>query len=160
MDRATHDEYIIYCVSKDTIQDTAETLLTHRKQGFTGDMYARYFECYGILQAVYLQQDAIWALHKLFVGAAPDLSAMPDWNRIRDLRNDTAGHPVGRRRFLNRNAIAYDRVNYSWWPEGDRFPKSEDVPLGSLLDGYATEAASVLEDIHVELKRSCTAKHT
>lgn len=159
MDRATHNDYVIYCVSKDTIQDTAETLLAHRQQGFTENMYARYFEYYGILQAVYLQQDAICALYRLFLGAAPDLSAKHNWDRIRNLRNDTAGHPVGTRHFLNRNAIGYDRVNYSWWVEGDRHPQSEDVSLGSLLDGYANEAAAVLNGVHVELDRSCATKH-
>lgn len=159
MERATHNEYITYCVAKDTIQDTAETLLTHRQRGFSGDMYARYFEYYGILQAIYMQQDAIRALYSLFVGAAADVSGKPSWNRLRSLRNDTAGHPVGRRRFLNRNAIGYDRVNYSWWLEGERFPKSEDVPLASLLDSYAAEAADLLARVHDELERSCTTKH-
>jgi hypothetical protein len=157
---ASHDEYIIYCVSKDTIQDTAETLIVHRQQGFSGDLYAQYFEYYGILQAVYLQQDAIWALHRLFIGNEPDLSTRPSWSRIRDLRNDTAGHPVGRRRFLNRNAIGYGRVNYSWWPEGDRLPRSEDIALGALLDSYAGEAAAILEDVYAELERTCVTKHT
>ena len=160
MDRASHDEYVVYCVAKDTIQDTAETLLTHRQRGFTENVYARYFEYYGILQAVYIQQDAIWALHRLFVGNEPNVSDKPHWNRIRDLRNDTAGHPVGRRRFLNRNAIGYDKVNYSWWTEGDRYPKSEDVALASVLDGYADEATDVLNDVYVELERSCATKHT
>jgi hypothetical protein len=110
-------------------------------------MYARYFEYHGILQAVYIQQDAVGALYRLFFGTSQDRKNAPNWNRMRDLRNDTAGHPVGRRRFLNRTAVGYDKVTYSWWSEGDRFPKSEDVPLGSLLDGYALEAATVMQAI-------------
>lgn len=160
MDRASHDEYVIYCVSKDTIQDTAETLLTHRQQGFSENLHARYFEYYGILQATYLQPDAIWALHRLFIGREPDLSTNPSWSRLRGLRNGTVGHPVGRRRFLNRNAIGYNRVNYSWWPEGDRYPKSEDVALGALLDDYEAEATLVLIAIFEELERSCATKHS
>jgi len=159
-DRATHDEYITYCVAKDTIQDTGETLLVHRQRGFSSDQYERYFEYYGILQAVYMQQDAVSALHRLFVGAALDVSDKASWSQIRDLRNDTAGHPVGRKRFLNRNAIGYDRVNYSWWPEGSRFPKSEDIALAKLMDSYATEAAEVLEQLSQELELVCATKHT
>lgn len=159
-DRATHGDWIVYCVAKDTIQDTAETLLTHRGKGFSTDVYARYFEYYGILQAAYLQQDAVFALYRLFFKKAPDVTGAHNWNRLRDLRNDTAGHPVGRRRFLNRHAIGYDNVSYSWWNEGDRHPRSEDVPLGTPLDGFADEAASLLEDIHAELERSCATKHT
>lgn len=158
--RSTHAEYIAYCISMDTIQDTAETLITHRRHGFSLNMYAKYFEYYGILQAVYIQQDAIGELYRLFFGTSQDRKNAPNWNRMRDLRNDTAGHPVGRRRFLNRNAVGYDKVTYSWWSEGDRFPKSEDVPLGSLLDGYALEAAAVMQNIHAHLERSCTTNHT
>lgn len=158
--RATHDEYITYCVAKDTIQDTGETLMVHRQRGFSPDRYERYFEYYGILQAVYMQQDAVSALHKLFVGAALDVADKASWNQIRGLRNDTAGHPVGRKRFLNRNAIGYDRVNYSWWPEGSRFPKSEDIALATLMDSYAAEATEVLKQLNQELELVCAAKHT
>lgn len=158
-DQATHDEFVMYCVAKDTVQDTAETLLVHRQRGFTKDMYERYFEYYGILQAIYMQQDSIAALYKLFVGQPLDIRNRPNWCRIRELRNATVGHPVGRRRFLNRNAIGYQGVNYSWWPEDSRFPKSETVPLAQLLDAYTNEATDALEHIHAELDRVCRDKH-
>lgn len=96
-----------YCVAKDTIQDTAEGLLAHRKHGFVDDVYRRYIEYYGVLQAVYMQQDAIEAIFNLFMTPEKiDFAGLPRWGKLRDLRNDTVGHPVGRLKRLNRNAIA------------------------------------------------------
>jgi hypothetical protein len=158
-DRATHDQYVTYCVTKDTILDTAETLLVHRKKGFVKDIYERYIEYYGVLQAVYMQQDAICALHRLFVKTELELSDMSNWKQVRELRNLTVGHPVGRKRFLSRNVISYDRVNYLWWPKGNRFPKSENVSLATVIDDYAAEAAVVLERLHVVLESECAELH-
>jgi len=158
-DSATHDQYVTYCVAKDTIQDTAETLLVHRRNGFAADICERYVEYYGVLQAVYMQQEAICALYRLFIGTNLEVAASPCWQQVRNLRNETAGHPVGRKRFLNRNAIGYDRVNYLWWPEGSRYPKSEDVALAALIDGYTTEAASILERLHLTIESECAVKH-
>lgn len=42
--KATHDALIVYCVAKDTVQDTAEALLQHRQKGFTSDSYAKDIE--------------------------------------------------------------------------------------------------------------------
>ena len=79
------------------IEDTAEAVLSHREHGFTDDVYRRYIEYYGVLQAVYMQQDAIEALFALFMKPDKiDYTVLPNWQTLRDLRNSTVGHPVGR----------------------------------------------------------------
>lgn len=159
---ASHGDFERYCIAKDTIQDTGESLLAHREKGFSSDIYLRYVEYYGLLQAIYMQQDAIQALHRLFM-APPDLDYKPlqNWNALRDLRNDTAGHPVGRLKRLNRSQIAYDRVNYMRCPTNDISSwESYNVHLSKLLDGYDVEAANILEAIWPCLETDCKAKHT
>lgn len=151
-----------YCIAKDTIQDTAEGLLEHRKQGFTDDVYRRYIEYYGVLQAVYMQQDAITALFKLFMTPeAIDFDALPNWCELRALRDDTVGHPVGRLKRLNRNGIAYNCVNYQWCP-GTNISSwgSKNVNLAALLDKYDPEAANVLESIFRRLQAESEMKHS
>lgn len=154
--------YEKYCIAKDTIQDTAEGLLAHREQGFVDDVYRRYIEYYGVLQAVYMQQDAIEALFNLFMASGKiDFAALPNWQKLRDLRNDTAGHPVGRLKRLNRNVIAYNCVNYQWCPGTDVSSwGSKDVNLAALLDEYDSEAAGVLESIFRRLETECSTKHS
>lgn len=156
---ATHKQYITYCVAKDTIQDTAETILAHRARDFSSDVWDRYLEYYGVLQAAYMQQDTINALHKLFLGSNINFGTLEHWKDLRDFRNDTVGHPVSRQRFLNRNIISYEVVNYSAWPSDTQVPESENVALGSLIDGYANEASNVLETVHDNLVQSCYSGH-
>jgi hypothetical protein len=158
----TPDEFEVYCIAKDTIQDTAETLLAHRERGFVPDVYRRYVEYYGILQAIYIQQDAIDALFKLFMASRVlDFSLLPKWQFLRELRNDTVGHPVGRRKRLNRNIIGYDRVNFMSCPGNEMHSwKSTDVNLACVLEAYEGEAAGVLESVADELASVCRTKHT
>jgi len=157
---ATHDEFVKYCISIDTIQDTAESLMAHFKRGFVIDVSDRYIEYYGILQAVYMQQDAILAIYNLFTGQKLDVSNRVAWGKIRDLRNETAGHPVGRKRFLNRNIISYENVNYYWWPKNTKLPKSADVPVGEYISCYASEATEILEMLYKYLEENCETQHT
>jgi hypothetical protein len=158
----SHTDFERYCIAKDTIQDTAEALLVHREQDFVDDVYRRYVEYYGVLQAVYMQQDAIEALFNLFMTPGTiEFAALPNWQKLRDLRNDTAGHPVGRLKRLNRGVIAYDCVNYQWCPDQKVSSwKSKDVNLAALLDAYDPEAAGVLDSVFRRLEAECAAKHT
>jgi len=150
-----------YCIAKDTIQDTAEGLMAHREQGFVNDVYRRYIEYYGVLQAVYMQQDAIKTLFKLFMTPEQiDFAILPNWQGLRNLRNDTVGHPVGCLKRLNRNGISYGNVNYLWSPGTDMSAwVSKDVNLAALLDAYDSEAAGVLDAIFCRLEEECALKH-
>lgn len=150
-----------YCVAKDTIQDTAEAVMSHREQGFTVNVYRRYVEYYGVLQAIYMQQDAIKALFELFmVPDKIDYSVLSNWQALRDLRNDTVGHPVVRLKRLNRNQIAYNCVNYQWCPKDKPCSwKSENINLGTVLNSYDCEAGGVLQSILARLEAECPTKH-
>lgn len=158
--KASDDSWATYCIAKDTILDTGETLLCHREKGFSKNGRERYIGYYGVLQAIYLQQDSILALHQLFLGKPlKTFQVLPNWQKLRNLRNDTAGHPVKQMKSVNRNIISYDLVNYQSWSKGKRFPSSEDVPLGRLLDAYDEEAADVLDKIHAHLELECDSQH-
>jgi hypothetical protein len=159
---SSHIDFERYCIAKDTIQDTAEALLAHRYQGFIDDMYRRYIEYYGVLQAVYMQQDAIEALFNLFMTPERiDYAVLQNWQTLRDLRNNTVGHPVGRLKRLNRSGIAYNHVNYLWCPNTKISSwGSKDVNLAARLDAYDSEAAFVLDSIYRRLEVECSTKHT
>lgn len=158
---ASHKDSERCCIAKDTIQDTGEALLAHRAAGFSGDGSRRYIEYYGVLQAVYMQQDSIIALHKLF-GPSGNIaySLYPAWSKLRDLRNHTVGHPVGNLRRLNRNCISYSQVNYQHLP-GDSVStwRSIDISLAIELDAYDQEAATILKAVVTKMANSCSGGH-
>ena len=144
-----------------TQSKTPQKPSSHREEGFIDDVYRRYIEYYGVLQAVYMQQDAIEALFNLLmIPEKIDFAALPNWQKLRDLRNNTVGHPVGRRKRLNRNGIAYGCVNYQWCPNVKVSSwKSTDVNLSALLDAYDSEAAGLLDSVFRRLETECATKH-
>ncbi len=62
------------------------------------DLDDRYLLVWGVLQAFIIQQDAIRELHNMFVAPVKKKgfkSEFKSWGELRDLRDATAGHPVG-----------------------------------------------------------------
>jgi hypothetical protein len=141
--------------------NAGEALLAHREKGFSSDIYLRYVGYYGVLQAVYMQQDAIQALYSLFMPLRNlDHEKLTYWNKLRGMRNDTVGHPVGRLQRLNRNQIAYDCVTYMRRPAKDVSSLlSNNVDLGAFLDEYDKEASDLLDAIGCYMEKECAGKH-
>ena len=81
------------CSSLDVIGDTEEALLWYQAKGSFENDGEAYIAVYGVLQALYLQQDAVIHLSQALGAEQPK---NPTLNRIRAIRNDTVGHPTNR----------------------------------------------------------------
>ena len=97
----------------DALLDTSQASCNY-EQAVTSNMGANLLTCYGFLQALYIQQDAVITLSR-----AVGLSWHPNSNerlkQIRDARNRLTGHPAlaGERenpRRLSSAIIAYDGI--------------------------------------------------
>ena len=107
------DEWNRYCVSIDTLGDTVEALTHFESEGFGKTIQEKYLRLYGVLQAVFLQQDSITNLYEIFVDKFENIILNIDyWKEIRELRNLTVGHPIEMKRagatkrcFINRLSI-------------------------------------------------------
>lgn len=76
----------------DALLDT-EFALSNVAQGIPADRQHAILACYGYLQALYIQQDAV-ALIWTALNLAGDPLADPKVRRVRELRNRIAGHPA------------------------------------------------------------------
>lgn len=162
----TEDQYFAFCVSKDWIQDTAEALIHHRASDFSSDPLKAYLEFWGVLQAVFVQQDAIKELWFSFEGTReldPQPALDSAWAELRDLRNLAVGHPVKNtqskiakaatapaRCVSGRQPRSYKRIPLTWYVDGSI--KNEAVDLGALIDRYDIEASAYLEKCHLKLE--------
>lgn len=81
------------CSSLDTIGDTELALDAYEQISEPTDPGALYLLVYGTLQALFLQQDAVTTLAE---SLQLDIEVDPLLNRIREIRNDAAGHPTKR----------------------------------------------------------------
>lgn len=79
------------CTAMDVLEDTQEALDAFLADSEREDAGEMYLATYGVLEALYLQQDAIQS-----IGTALNLpqSRNSDLMRIRGYRNDLAGHPI------------------------------------------------------------------
>ena len=154
------DRFAQYETAMLLIQDTIEALWTHRRRDFSKSSMAAYIEVWGVMQAVFIQQDALLELATAVGAATPQTG--PAWGAIRDLRNVLVGHPINKRSpgktplraFMGRQPKSYRDLTYELWDaEADRttFPR---VDLGQMLDDYETEAASHLAAVLSHMRQT------
>ena len=83
------------CSSLDVIEDCDLAITAYIDGDFGTDHGEKYLKLYGILQALFLQQDAVANLCES-LGLPNGLSSHPKLKDIRDIRNDSVGHPTKR----------------------------------------------------------------
>jgi len=140
---ASEDQYFAFCAAKDWIQDTSEALLAHRTSDFSLDPFKAYIEFWGVLQAVFIQQDAIKQFWYSLTGAHelnPKPSQESAWDEIRELRNLSVGHPTYNRHsktakaaketartVSGRQAKSYQHIQVSVYVAGNVLTKNVEL---------------------------------
>ncbi len=100
--REDRDNWDRICSSSDVINDTMRAIGSYVKSDYPNkDVGLQYLSVYGLLQALYLQQDAVEDMFKTLRKCYPRQSQKflykwsDDLEKIRQLRNETTGHPTG-----------------------------------------------------------------
>lgn len=88
------------CSSLDVIDDTLLTIESYRNSDFPDDPGIKYLFIYGILQALFLQQDALSHLSESF---EVEYEVGDNLKKVREIRNAAIGHPTK----LNRKGEIY-----------------------------------------------------
>ena len=149
------------CVSLDTLQDTEEMIQYFRESEFPKDMRGKFLAIYGLLQALFVQQDAL-----VNANAALELPKItihtdfPDMHAIREIRNDVAGHPTNRGNRekpegctyiqLAREGLSKSSFKYVTW-NNEINGKMMDVDIMKNLDKQHEEVIKGLNNISMEL---------
>lgn len=114
--RKNHDQFNGICSSLDVIGDTELAIDYFLKiNSFDARKVGKsYILVYGIFQALYLQQDAVVYLYKLFVGEDVEYKDYK-LDKVREYRNNITGHPVERRftkfaHVINRGEISREGI--------------------------------------------------
>jgi len=83
------------CSSLDVIEDSDLAIDAYLNREFSKDDGEKYLRLYGVLQALFLQQDAVTNLCES-LGLPNELITDPKLKEIRAIRNDSIGHPTKR----------------------------------------------------------------
>jgi len=134
------------CSAMDTIEDTEEAIVEYLENSEAevsiGGMYLR---VYGLLQAIYVQQDSFRSLC-----SALDYN-MIDFNKneLREARNNMVGHPTSRPYGINRpmtsNTILFE------YKFGDVSQKEKTYHLLELIRQYRTQVTDFFQNIEEHL---------
>jgi hypothetical protein len=93
------------CSSLDVIEDSDLAIDAYINSEFGKDDGEKYLRLYGVLQALFLQQDAVTNLCES-LGLPNNLITNPKLGEIRDIRNDSIGHPTKRGNYKSYHFIS------------------------------------------------------
>jgi hypothetical protein len=144
------------CSCLDTIGDTELAIAAYETWENPDSQGTAYLVVYGALQALFIQQDAVENLcQALNIAYARD----PLLDDIRELRNDSAGHPTKRGRgkgraynFLSRSSLTIGGFDLMTTYPGDRPPLFRHVSILSLIVKQKEILQNVLTEVLDKLK--------
>jgi hypothetical protein len=148
----------ILCSALDVLGDTQLAVESYLALPETDDTGTRYLLTYGILQVLFVQQDAVRHLLDVF---ELKYDTDPVLEAIREVRNKTTGHPASRpprkskhaepsSHFLVRNSLRKGGYRLmTSYPE--RKPDFEDVDILELIVKQRAEVRTALEQIWAAL---------
>jgi hypothetical protein len=145
----------------DTIQDTDHIIEAYVQKSFNNrsDTSFLYLLTYGLLQALYTQQDGVTNLYKI-IGIDLVKNDYPQLKRIRDIRNDCIGHP-SRRNPNGTSGPTYHRIvmvelSYEGFEYQSDYPKgrlvSTRVCFSDLIADQVTGVSSILVEVINKLR--------
>jgi hypothetical protein len=141
------DRWNKFCIAMDTLEDTNLAISAYTKLGLGGTDEGRYLHFYGVLQAVYVQQDTITSLIKLInVKPSSDNDQSSGWKTIREIRNHTAGHPVDRKTFVTRVNLEFGYVSLQ--TQHPDCIEQWGGALDLLISNYLADAIKILKELY------------
>jgi len=142
------------CSSLDVINDTALAIVAYEQGQFPKVDGEKYLRLYGLLQALFLQQEAVKHLSES-LGMPVDLSKYPKLMEIREVRNCSIGHPSKLDRPKNKpqsfhfvSRITINKLGFmllSFYENGQY--KSERVSITELLTNQAKYLSEILRGL-------------
>lgn len=162
------DGWHILCSSMDVIGDTTLAISNFRKKGIGSKDGEKYLRLYGVLQSIFLQQDAIKFLYKTIKNSCDNKNVLkkwgeclPDtWKEIRKYRNLIVGHPVDnssyeegktKRVMISRMTISDNGFQLVMFDPDNPKVEFKNVNL-DIIDLYLLEAQTILSEIEGILK--------
>jgi hypothetical protein len=158
--RLMSDEFSWFqlCTSLDTVDDTEDAMAAYLESDFPTNNGERYLRIYGVLQAMYVQQDSLRDLIKA-VHPSTAINVKDVLKDVRQARHASVGHPTRHRRgsVISTNAI----VQMSMHKDGFEllsFPRTNDqvfqyIDVRELITKQREETTRILTEVIEDLRK-------
>lgn len=159
-----------FCAAIDTIEDTNLAIENFTKD--PSDLFIKnpYLATYGLLQALFIQQDAVNYLKTSLFGSSKKIN----WNdpkyaelkKIRQIRNETVGHPVKTNQkgrgskytddeitscTIDRSSLSKDGFRYMLWMNSKT--ESKTIKFSEIIDQQDQHLGAELESVLKEMQK-------
>jgi hypothetical protein len=138
------------CSSLDVIEDSDLAIDAYINSEFGKDDGEKYLRLYGVLQALFLQQDAVTNLCES-LGLPNSLTSYPKLKEIRDIRNDSIGHPTKRGNYKSYHFISRVSITKSGFQlisyYGNNKTKVRDVLVIDLVKEQRKYLSKVFKNV-------------
>lgn len=150
-----------FFASKYMFEDSFEGVkYFYRSEGFQNHEDG-YIKIYGVLQALYLMQDAVMNFYKIVFNKKLEFkNKYPNSEKVRQIRNNITGHPYSD---WNKEATYISRITINkfsfhsimWYPKDKSYSKQtnhETINLKSLIELQIPESYQLILDISKKIK--------
>lgn len=145
------------CVSMDLISDTEDAISAYEQKEYGENKSAHYLAIFGLMQAWFVQQDAVKHLAEA-LDSPIVLKNYPHLEKIREIRNDLAGHPTKRgfKKLHSYHYISQPTLTklgcqlVSLHSDGTP-PKFRNINTAELLQEQRESVIAILEDLSKKL---------
>ncbi|MDA2913958.1 hypothetical protein MYX77_08380, partial [Acidobacteriia bacterium AH_259_A11_L15] len=153
------------CSSLDVIEDTELAMAAYSAGEFGESDGARYLATYGLLQALFLQQDAVFHMCEA-LGIPKRLDEFEKLIEIREIRHVSIGHPTKKDRSKSRQPTSYHFISQpTLRPDGfqllslyaDGRSEFKDVSIIELIEDQRKHVSEILISVVSELEARETA---
>ena len=143
-----HARWLQLCSSLDVIEDAAWAIDAFVAKEFGVGKGAIYLAAYGLLQVLYVQQDAAKHMCRS-LGVPFERNQYPKLEEIRGIRNDSTGHPTNRQNGASFHLISQPRLG----PKGfelvsmysDGRTECKQIVFSDLIQDQCREVTEILD---------------
>lgn len=153
------DKWNGICAAVDCLEDTQEAINQYLDSPFPSSSGGKYLYIYGLLQALFVQQDALMVIYKIIFNKNLTFNenSYPELKKIRDIRNDCVGHPTGRGKNqligITRVSIEKEKFDYATYQGSEISPVQRiNVNPVALIKSQNQGIKNILEHIMKEGK--------
>jgi hypothetical protein len=146
------------CSCLDAVEDTELAMASYSAREFTASDGALYLAVYGLLQAFFLQQDAVLNMCES-LGIPETLDNYPKLKEIREIRHATVGHPTKKERpqptsyhSISRPTLSADGFELLSY-RGDGTFDAKYISIPDLIAERRSYVSQILASVIDELQR-------
>ncbi len=137
----------------DVLEDTSWAVEFYMESAYPENIKGKYLFTYGLLQAIFVQQDAANSIYYVFHNKYIDFRQYyPEVYRVREMRNDVVGHPTSRdndKHFIHLMQCSLNKNGFSYL-KSDKDQDADEiiyVDIQKAVEQVAQCINSVMENI-------------